>query len=210
MRHGYILAKQRLSWELSRSDVGLIGVVFAYYPLFGSENAMPEYKIAEMVLDIARNAILLDTNVLVEAFSEQNNSARQEYADLFLGQIEGPLLVPSVVLVEAWGLLVGSRGMRLAGLDLLTWVERPGRAIIVPPYRADVQRTQQIARDWRGDCVDAMLVELATDITDRCGLSPSLPIATYDTRDFTRMSLKRGELRFRVFDMRSPDFWEDD
>jgi len=189
--------------------VELIGVAFACYPLFDPENAMPEYRIAETVLDIARNAILLDTNVLVEAFSAQDNFERQEYADLFLGQIKGPLLVPSVVLVEAWGLLVGSRKMRPAGLDLLTWVERPGRAIIVPPHRADVQRTQQIARSWSVDCVDAMLVELATDITDRCGLSPSLPIATYDTRDFTRMSLIKGELRFRVFDMNSPDFWED-
>jgi len=77
---------------------------------------MPEYKIAETVLDIARNAILLDTNVLVEAFSEQDNSARQEYAEYFFDQLERPLLVPTVVLVEAWGVLVGSKKVRLAGL----------------------------------------------------------------------------------------------
>ncbi len=163
---------------------------------------MPEYQIAETVLDIARNAVLLDTNVLVEAFSEQENSGRQEYADLFLAQIEGPLLVPTVVLVEAWGILVGSRKARPAGLDLLTWLNRPGRATIVPPHRADVQGTQQIIGGLDVDCVDAMLVELATDITERCNLRPPLVIATFDTRDFTRMSLRHG-LRFRVFDMRS-------
>jgi len=171
---------------------------------------MPEYKIAETVLDIARNAILLDTNVLVEAFSEQDNSARQEYAEYFFDQLERPLLVPTVVLVEAWGVLVGSKKVRLAGLDLLTWVNLPGRATIVPPYRTDVGGTQQLAEDLSVDCVDAMLVELAHDITERCGLRPPLPIATYDTRDFTRMFRRKGDLRFRVFDMRSSDFLEID
>ncbi len=168
---------------------------------------MPEYQIAQTVLNIARNAVLLDTNVLVEAFSLQDNSGRQEYAELVLEDLEGPLLVPTVVLVEAWGLLVGRNKARPAALDLLTWLNLPGRATIVPPHRADVQRTQQIIGDLVVDCVDAMLVELATDITERCDLRPTLLIATFDTRDFTHMSRKR-DLRFRIFDMRSGDIYD--
>lgn len=163
---------------------------------------MPEYKIAETVLNVARNAVLLDTNVLVEAFSEKDNSVRQEYADLFLRELDRPLLIPTVVVVEAWGLLVGRGKARPAGLDLLTWLNRPERATIVPPHRANIQGTQRVIEDEFVDCVDAMLAELASDITERCDLRPPLLIATFDTGDFTRM-FRRRDLRFGIFDMRT-------
>jgi predicted nucleic acid-binding protein len=172
--------------------------VIVLYRLF----RMPDYQIAETVLNIARNAVLLDTNVLVEAFSSSDNSGRQEYAELFLAEIEAPLLVPTVVLIEAWGLLVGRNRAWPAGLDLLTWLNRPGQATIVPPYHKDMQRTQRNVESWYVDIVDAMLVELATDITERCDLRPPLLIATFDTSDFTRMAGK-PDLRFRIYDMRS-------
>lgn len=168
---------------------------------------MPDYRIDETVLNVARNAMLLDSNVLFAAFYPQEDSGRRDYARFILEEYDRPLLVPSVVVVESWGMLVGSRGSFPAGLELLAWLNSPGRAIIVPPPRAAVQGTEQLIRALHVDCVDAMLAELATHITDRCDLRPALPIATFDTRDFTRLAQAPG-LRLSVFDMRSGDVWE--
>lgn len=167
---------------------------------------MPEYRTQEAILDIARNAMLIDTNVLIAAFCPDEDPGRQELAQYMLHQQdERPLLVPSAVVVEAWGLLVGSRRHHSAGLELLLWLNSPNRATIVPPHPLDVQVTHALVAGLHIDCVDAMLAELATHITVCCELQPALRIATFDTRDFTRM-LAAQELRFTVFDMRS---WDD-
>ena len=105
---------------------------------------------------------------------------------------------------EAWGVLVrGKNARRQLGLDMLAWVNLPGRATIVPAHRRDVLRTQDIAARLGVDCVDVMLVELADDITATCGLRDPLLIATFDTGDFTRMFQEKGGMHFRIFDMRS-------
>lgn len=161
---------------------------------------MPEYRIEETVLSVPRDAMLVDTGVLVAAFDPREDAGRQEYARFVLDDYGRPLLVPSVVVVEAWGMLVGSRGARSAGLELLTWLNRPGRATIVPPYRAEVLATQDLIERLLIDIVDALLVELATSITERCALRPALPIATFDTRDFLGMLGKHG-LRLSIYDM---------
>jgi predicted nucleic acid-binding protein len=166
------------------------------------EVRMPEYRIAETVLDIARNAILLDTNVLVAAFYQGEAEGRRDNAQFILNEWERPLLVPSAVIIEAWGFVVGGRKDWDGGAALLTWLNEPGRAVIVPPFRADVYETQQLIHELSIDCVDAMLAELATNITEQCELSPALPIATFDTSDFFRMLGRRG-LRLSVFDMRT-------
>ncbi len=164
---------------------------------------MPEYRTAETVLDIARDAVLLDTGVLVAAFSPRESPGRKDYAEYYLETLKAPPLVPSVVIVEAWGMIVGSHKAHSAGLDLLTWLNSPGRAAIVRPHRPDVQGTQQLIHGLTGiDCVDAMLVELAADITEHCNLQPRLPIATFDPSDFVAMSRKHG-VRLRIVDMRS-------
>ena len=56
----------------------------------------------------------------------------------------------------------------------------------------------------RIDYVDALLAELATDITEHCDLSPFLSIVTWDTGDFLWMTETMG-LRFRLFDMKTLD-----
>jgi predicted nucleic acid-binding protein len=168
---------------------------------------VPDYVIAETVLDIARNALLLDTNVLIAAFLSGEDASRQEYARYVLDDFERPLLVPSAVIIEAWGFIVGGRGDASAGYDLLTWLNSPGRATIVPTHRSDVQETQRLIGALAVDCVDAMLAELATNISERLELKPALPIATFDTRDFGRMTRKLG-LRLSIFDMRSFDEYE--
>ena len=45
---------------------------------------MSDYRVSEIVLDVAPDALLLDTNVMVDAFSGQDNPSRREYAELFL------------------------------------------------------------------------------------------------------------------------------
>jgi hypothetical protein len=109
-----------------------------------------------------------------------------------------------VVIVEAWGFIVGARSDWQGGFELLTWLNSPGRATIIPPYRADVYEIQQLVQSLSIDCVDAMLAELATNITEQCELQPPLPIATFDTGDFLKMYGSPG-LRLTIFDMRTLD-----
>lgn len=163
---------------------------------------MPEYEIPASILDITRDTILLDTNVLVAAFMANEDERRQEIARVVVHEDATPLLIPSVVVVEAWGLMVGSRKDRLGGMAFLHWLNTPGRATVVPPHRTEFTETRRLMDALRVDCVDAMLAELATDITERLSLRPELPIATFDTGDFTRLSGNR-ELRFSIFDMKT-------
>jgi predicted nucleic acid-binding protein len=169
-----------------------------------TEVCMPQYRIEGNVLDIARNALLLDTNVLVAAFSPEEKPGNKEYAKNLLDSDNSSLLISNIVIVEAWGVLVAGKSARYPlGHELLTWLNLPGRATLVYAHQADMQSTEHIVRRIRVDCVDAMLAELATIITNACGLSPSLPIATFDTKDFFQLS-KIQRLRFSLVDMRSP------
>jgi len=166
------------------------------------EACMPEFRIDGTVVNIPRNALLLDTNVLFAAFYPHDDASRHEYAKYLIEEDDTPLLVSTAVVVETWGLLVGSYGARVEGHDLLTWLNRPGRATLIPPHRADLNRTQQLVQGLWIDCVDAMLAELATTITILCELDPALAIATFDARDFFRMTKRQG-LQLTIFDMRT-------
>src|SRR2546430_2510851 len=131
---------------------------------------------------------MLDTNVLVAAFHPAGEPGRQEYAQSLLYEEDHPLLVPSVVIVEGWGMLVGKLRSWTAGSELLAWLNQPGAVTIVPPHQSDIQSTEVLVQTLHIDCVDAMLAELATNISQYCGLTPSLPIATFDTNDFFKMT----------------------
>lgn len=169
---------------------------------------MPEYRMEHHTLNIIQaQTMLLDTNVLVAAFYEREAMGRREYAWYILEQSDRPLLIPTVVVVEAWGMLVGSLGDYDGAIQLLTWLNQPGRATIVSTIQGDLLFTQQLIQGIRIDCVDAMLAELATSISESCDLRPALTIATFDTRDFTRMRRSHG-LRLSIFDMNSLDEWE--
>lgn len=165
---------------------------------------MPDYRINETILEVVSNALLIDTNVLVAAFSPKEDSGRREYAQFILNDAGLPLLVPSVVVVEAWGLIVGSHRAWPAGIDLLRWLSNPGAVTIVPPHRAELHRTRQLIDGLCIDCVDAMIAELAVDIAMNCNLSDSPRIATFDASDYQKISQKHG-LRLHILDMRSLD-----
>lgn len=180
---------------------------------------MPDYCIAERMLDIRRDAVLVDTNVLVRAFAEytkedQNGNTvsaikegERDYARFLIYEDVRPLFVSISVIVEAWGMIVGKLGDRQAGREMFLWLNSPGQVTILPYPRSTVGEARRLMELLSVDCVDAMLADMATDITNACGLRPALSIATFDTRDFTRMSAKHG-LNLRILDMHSYDEYD--
>ncbi|MFN8541022.1 MAG: PIN domain-containing protein [Thermomicrobiales bacterium] len=161
---------------------------------------MPTYLLAEKNLHISRDAVLIDTNVLVAAFSPKEPTSRKDYAKYVLEEEYSLVLIPSVVVVEAWGLIVGRDNARSAGIKMLTWLHETSRVLIVPSHQSSIELVQQVADAFFVDCVDAILAEFATEITNLCGLKPWIPIVTYDSGDFTKMFLQ-PDLRFSIFDM---------
>jgi predicted nucleic acid-binding protein len=167
---------------------------------------MPDYRIYETVFDVGRNAILLDSNVLIAAFGSDEDVGRREYSRFVLEDGGQPLLTSSEVAVETWGFLVGSRRDWNAGLEFLAWLTSPRGATIVPSHKGELVGTRQLTDTFHVDCVDAMIARLATDITRYCELQPPLPIATFDTRDFWLLWSHR-DLQFSIYDMRTLDLY---
>jgi predicted nucleic acid-binding protein len=142
--------------------------------------------------------MLVDTNVLIAAFLPGEDEEKNYYALYTLEEYGRPILVPIAVVVEALSFIIGGRKTFRAGLYLLAWLNTLGRATIVPSHRPDVYGTFDLMQRLSIDCVDAMLAELATDMTETCVLKPAMPIVTWDS-DFWKMSKKNG-LNLSVFD----------
>lgn len=167
---------------------------------------MPQYVIDQTVLEIPRDSMLVDTNVLVAAFLPGEDADRHYYATYILEENGRPLLVPMAVVVEALGFIIGSRRNFGAGLFLLAWLNTPGRATLVPNHSVELGETHRLMNRHSVDCVDAMLVELATDITNVCLLRPAMPIATWDS-DFARMSQRDG-VKLSIFNPEDQEEYE--
>lgn len=159
---------------------------------------MRDYGIQALSWPIPRDSMILDTNVIYAGFANNDDPDRILHAQWILEEHPSVLLLPTVVVVEAWGLLVGRDGDRDAGMKLLSWVNTPGRTILLPHPNPHLDGIHTIMTDIPVDCVDAMLVELSRDIIDHCALR--IPIATFDTRDFLILSRKHG-LNLPIYDM---------
>lgn len=168
---------------------------------------MPTFQLDAITLEIARDSLLVDSNVLVAAFLPGEPQGRKETALSILEASGRPILVPIVVVVESLGFIIGSRKQSTAGMKVLAWVNTPGNATLIPAYRSDVHETYRLMDRLAIDCVDAMLAELATEITASCVLRPAMSIATFDTRDFGRMTKKDG-LNLSIYDLQSLDEYE--
>ncbi len=165
---------------------------------------MPHFTFEATQVLITPNSVLVDTNVLVAAFQkkEENNFN----ADYFLNErYDLELLIPIVVIVEAWGFLVGARGNWGSGYSLLSWLNTPGKATIIT-QKAELSLEHEVVTSLgkRIDCVDAMISRLAMEISVSCNLRRSIPIATFDTSDYYLIS-ERHNLNLRVFDMNVVD-----
>lgn len=163
-------------------------------------------------LDVSNGAMLIDTNVLVAAFSPREGNRHSDA----LGLIENPAsfsvpqwLVPLSVVVEAWGMLTRN-GNKAGGYDMLAWLNDPGNPVIFCRYAIETpQRDPPISlvavvEKHHVDVVDALLIAVAEEISVQCDMRPGIRVATFDTRDFPRLRRVLGT-RIRIFDMNSLD-----
>ena len=151
---------------------------------------MSVYRTSNFEADVGLDATIIDTNVIVAKFFEadQNHSDARYYPDELVEQI----IIPSAVLVESWGMLVGSRKRMDLGLRLLSWIQDPGNNVVLVPSHGDnFDNMCHVVGQLRVDCVDSILIALASEISAKCRSGRSVRIATFDTRDFLRASRTR-------------------
>ncbi len=164
---------------------------------------MPIFPLRESSIFIPEDAVLLDTNVIISAFDEAEDS--HEDAGIFVFELGIPLVITLSVVVEAWGLLVGSRKKRSLGRELLAWTATPGNATIVAESSRRFAGVRNLVdKHPRLDFVDAALVSTADMISVQCHLNPPLLIATFDTGDFLRVMATQA-FRFRLLDVMNLD-----
>jgi hypothetical protein len=170
---------------------------------------MPDYRDGEEAVVINREATLLDTGVLVARFSKAEPDENKKYHAEFV--MENPdaydlgpqWIVPSVVLVEAWGWMSGSKYKDRDGQQaMMSWLRDPGNRVSVVRCSSAFARTHQLVTTHGIDVVDAFIFDLAVTVSRECSLSPFLRIATFDTRDLTRLRIAENQ-DVRVFDMNS-------
>lgn len=163
---------------------------------------MPVYAVPAHESNIRRDAVILDTNVLVAAFCPQDQN--HEDARYFIDEWAGPFVVPIAVLIEAWGMIVGSQKYWPGALQLLLWLTTPGTAELLPQGATRIDETTVMVSSIRVDCVDVLISHLADDISRQCEFDPHIKVATYDTRDILKCRERSG-LQLQILDMRSWD-----
>ena len=163
---------------------------------------MPIYNSPTFSHDINRQAVMLDTNILVAAFRRHDDF--HEVAIYFLNEWPDPFIIPISVLVECWGMLEGSYKNRQAAIDLYKWASSPGNATIFPQESATFNLSLDIINEVRVDSVDALIAQLAHDISIQCQLNPPLKIVTLDTKDIIKCRVQFN-LNIGIFDLRSYD-----
>jgi predicted nucleic acid-binding protein len=166
---------------------------------------MALYQISAFEAEINRRAVLLDTNVLCAAFDPSDNWHQD--ADTFLELCEDPFFVSMEVVVEAWGLLAGARKRRLEALNLMLWLNNPGKVSLLPQQPHFLGGAYDLMNSVGVDCVDALLSRLAHDVSTQSFPGTDMAIATYDVPDMVNCKYKQG-LRIRIIDLRSGDLAE--
>lgn len=150
---------------------------------------MPIFHSPSFEADISRNSILVDTNVLYAAFGKKDR--RKDDAMVFLDEWNGDLLIPVSVVVETWGLLVGSDRDWAGGYEFLIWLNNPGnRALLLPQHISSADFMFKTTAEVHIDCVDAFLMSYADDVTKHCNFRPFISIATYDFSDYYKCLIK--------------------
>lgn len=162
---------------------------------------MPQYLIAKTEIDIPRDAVFLDTNVLVAAF--RSDDQWHDMALAFLQTYQGVFLIPVTVVVETWGVLVRSKQKNIGkAFSLLAWLEQPGIVIVLPAETNYLERIHNLITSAYIDWIDAMLTCFGDRVTQKCGLNPPIQIATFDTKDFYEVH-RHGNFRFSLLDLKS-------
>jgi predicted nucleic acid-binding protein len=164
---------------------------------------MQPYSLNSFELVMAPSMVMVDTNVLVSAFIA-SNEGQHDTAIAFLtllGEV-GLALVPIPVLIEAWGMIVGSRKNVPAGLELLRWATDRQVVQLIPGDATHAPEVAAIAKQYRVDMVDAWILYLVTDMHTRCNLNERVRIATFDTTDFLPCA---GRFPMRIYDIEADE-----
>ncbi len=123
---------------------------------------MPEY-IRTKSYQLSRNLVIVDTNVLVAAFlpGDQNYEMAQL---LFDRDFAENILIPTSVIVETWGMLTRRERDYQVRRDFLIWLTNPGSGVIPVLDDAEFELTAEQMKKERIDCVDVLLLRLATQL----------------------------------------------
>ena len=148
------------------------------------------FEIAGQTVGYERNVAFVDTNIVLDAFSDDEDKAG--LAQLMLIEGDYQVFVPWPVVVEACGML--SKGVeQLKRQAMLDWFMQPSTPDILPsPHHADdlmsvFGEQVECMRKWSIDYVDAHLMEVAHRFTLHGKLMPAATILTRDQRDFMRL-----------------------
>jgi len=167
---------------------------------------MPAKEYSSERLSISRQAVFLDTNVLFAAFWDEDE--KHKMAKYFLEVFTDEIVVPIPVIIECWGLIVGSKKRRDRGLAVLDWVQNPGNATLMPATPELLGRSHTFCRRFCIDLVDAFLVSLADEFSARYQIKPAIRIVTFDNRDFFKcIGLRRDNLKIRLMNPETRDVY---
>jgi predicted nucleic acid-binding protein len=161
---------------------------------------VPTYEVNGLSIEIRRDSVLVDTNVFINAFLGDNET--KENYRFCLENCEKPLVISMAVVIEAWGLIVGSKKNWIAGKEFLSWLITSADSIIILPQHIEVNLEYSLVDSLGIDWVDAILYNLAHDISEKLALNPPMPLATLDLKDFSK--LKGRGLKVGLLDMGDP------
>jgi predicted nucleic acid-binding protein len=167
---------------------------------------MPFFEIESEKVELRRDVVVLDTNVLYAAFKDDDFRHEDSLAYL---EVPKQFVLPMSVIVETWGLLVGKAHLWQSGFAFLQWIIDPSSGVVVIHNCGAIADIHNLAAALRIDCVDATILYLADKITRQCRLKPSCIVATYDTRDFLR-SLSHYPFALQLLDVTTLDYTEFD
>lgn len=141
---------------------------------------MPEYAVENRSCWIYHHTRMVDTNVIVAYFDpdDKHHESAKTFLDYLAEQGHVPL-IPLTVIVEAWGVCPEKYQH-----SMIEWLAQPGNVILLPEDSALYSAATLIATKFKTDIVDALLIQYAKVVTDRCALPKPLPIVTFDNRNW--------------------------
>ncbi len=161
---------------------------------------MARYTPTPSSVDVGHDDVILDTSVFIAALDV--NDRYHSTARGFLDTYDTPFVVPIPVVVETWGVLVGSRKRRDLGEQLLDWLEVPGNARLLTSDHSPNPSVFEVIRKVKVDYVDVKVSIVGHMMSDTLAGKPWPAIATTDTAHFLRC-MRAFSLQFRLYDVRT-------
>jgi len=170
--------------------------------MFSVKVGMAVYRPNNTVYQVSRESVFVDTNILVGAFCPRD--IFHEDSRIFLNEFSCQWLLPVAVIVEAFGVIVSRTRSFYEAYTMLSWANTPGNAIVIDCTKGRMNEETEVMNRFQVDCVDAILMLLATDISRSCGFGVQLPVATYDAKDFLK-GISDERMYYDIYDMRTGD-----